>query len=73
MEYFSIGRTFTCLDCGKKDIGNIYCPKGHYICDVCHGKGLFETVKDYVITSKSKNPFEIAEFLMDLNNTNAGL
>jgi hypothetical protein len=68
LDYFSIGRKFTCLDCGKKDIGNISCPNGHYICDECHGKGVFDTVKDYVIASKSKNPLEIAEFLMDLNN-----
>lgn len=68
MDYFSIGRNFTCLDCGKKEIGNISCPNGHYICDECHGKGVFDSVKDYVIASKSENPLEIAEFLMDLNN-----
>lgn len=68
MDYFSIGRKFTCLDCGKQDIGNISCPNGHYICDECHGKGLLDTVKDYVLASKSEDPLEIAEFLMDLNN-----
>lgn len=58
----------TCFQCGKKEIGNISCPNGHYICDECHGKGLFDTVKESALTSTSKNPFEIAEYLMDRNN-----
>ncbi|AHF07218.1 hypothetical protein DESME_09340 [Desulfitobacterium metallireducens DSM 15288] len=57
-----------CVQCGKREIGNISCPNGHYVCDECHGKGLFDTVKEYVLSSKSANPFEIAEYLMDQNN-----
>lgn len=49
-------------------MGNISCPNGHYVCDECHGKGLFDTVKEYVLSSKSANPFEIAEYLMDQSN-----
>lgn len=59
-------RELTCFYCGTKDIVNISCPSGHYVCDRCHGEGLFGTVKEYVLTSKSENPFEIAEYLMDL-------
>nr|WP_282432972.1 DUF5714 domain-containing protein [Desulfosporosinus sp. Sb-LF] len=44
------------------------CPNGHYVCDECHGKGLFETVKEYVLANKSANSFEIAEYLMEQNN-----
>ncbi|SPF51542.1 conserved hypothetical protein [Candidatus Desulfosporosinus infrequens] len=66
MDYFNSGLELTCFRCGKKDIGNISCPNGHYVCDECHGKGLFDTVKDYVLTSKSVDAFEISEYLMEL-------
>lgn len=49
-------------------MGNISCPNGHYVCDECHGKDLFDTVKEYVLTSTSTNPFEIAEYLMAQDN-----
>ncbi|AET67213.1 hypothetical protein Desor_1563 [Desulfosporosinus orientis DSM 765] len=68
MDYFSSGREFTCFNCGKTEIGNIYCLKGHYICDECHGKDLFDRVKEYVLASESPNPFEIAEHLMNQEN-----
>jgi len=57
-----------CYHCGKKEVGNISCPNGHYICDECHGKDLYETVRDYIITTPSQNPFEIAEELMGYHN-----
>lgn len=57
-----------CVQCGNMEIANISCPNGHYVCDECHGKGLFDTVKEYVLTSKSEDPFEIAEYLMNQAN-----
>ncbi|WP_242975863.1 DUF5714 domain-containing protein [Desulfosporosinus sp. FKB] len=68
LEYFNSGRELTCIQCGKKEIGNITCPNGHYVCDECHGKGLFETVKEYVLANKSNNLFEIAEYLINQDN-----
>ncbi|HHU32689.1 MAG TPA: hypothetical protein GXZ50_08525 [Clostridia bacterium] len=68
LEYFNSGRKLTCVQCGKKEIANISCLNGHYVCDECHGKGLFDTVKEYVLASKSKNPFEITEYLMSQDN-----
>lgn len=64
MEYFDQGKELTCSQCGKQEIANICCSNGHYICDVCHGKGVFDLVKDYVMTCKSTDPLEIAETLM---------
>ncbi|HBV85193.1 MAG TPA: hypothetical protein DEF42_00630 [Desulfosporosinus sp.] len=49
-------------------MGNISCPNGHYICDECHGKGLFDIVKDYVLSCKTTNPLEIAKDLMGQKN-----
>ncbi|SDI26303.1 hypothetical protein SAMN05443529_13124 [Desulfosporosinus hippei DSM 8344] len=68
MEYFNLGRELSCFRCGIKEIANIACPNGHYICDKCHGEGLFDNVKDFVLKSKSLNPIEIAEYLMDQDN-----
>lgn len=68
MEYFSSGRELTCVLCGKKEIGNISCQNGHYVCDECHGKDLFDSIKDYVLKSKAVDPFEIAEYLMNKDN-----
>jgi len=64
LEYFSAGRELICYHCGKKEVGNISCPNGHYICDECHGKDLFDTIQGYIMTTSSQNPFEIAENLM---------
>ena len=68
MEYFDQGRELTCSQCGRQEIANICCSNGHYVCDECHGKGVFNLVKDYVIGCKSKNPLEIAETLMGYND-----
>ena len=64
MEYLNNGKMFTCLHCGKTDIANISCPNGHYVCDECHGKGAFDIIKDYMLSTTSKNPLEIAEILL---------
>lgn len=68
LEYFNSGKELTCVLCGKKEIGNIACQNGHYVCDECHGKDLFDNIKDYVLKSKKLNPFEIAEYLMNKDN-----
>lgn len=65
LEYYTEGKELTCIRCGKQEIGNINCPNGHYVCDECHGKDVFDLIKDYVLTSSMKSPFEIAEVLME--------
>jgi hypothetical protein len=62
-----LGKEYTCYHCGKKDFGNINCPKGHYICDQCHGLKLYDTIQGYIISTASQNPFEIAEHLLNSN------
>ena len=49
-------------------MANISCAKGHYVCDECHGRGVFDLVKDYIAVCKSRNPLEIAEILMGYND-----
>ena len=31
-------KELVCIKCGKKDLLNIYCPDGHYICKKCENK-----------------------------------
>lgn len=58
----------TCESCGKKETANICCSKGHYVCDECHGQGVFDLVKEYVLASDSRDPLEIAEALMNFKD-----
>lgn len=53
-----------CHKCEKTEIGNICCPKGHYVYDDCHGKDLFEFLLKEIQTTQEQNPFAIAERLM---------
>ena len=53
-----------CAICGKEQKTNIYCPEGHYICDVCHSKAAIEVLKQVLSASKSTNPTEIIEQVM---------
>nr|WP_242865663.1 metal-binding double selenoprotein MbdU [Desulfosporosinus sp. HMP52] len=64
LDYFSVGKEMTCHQCGKTEIGNIGCPNGHYVCDDCHGKHLFEFLLKDIQTTQEQNPFAIAEHLM---------
>ncbi len=64
LDYFSMGREMTCQICHKVELGNICCSQGHYICDDCHGKGLFEFLVREIETASETSPFAIAERLM---------
>ena len=57
-------RGATCSYCGKAEHGHIRCPNGHYICDLCHNRDAMTTIEDIARTSKSKDPFEIADLMM---------
>ncbi|MDA8222267.1 MAG: DUF5714 domain-containing protein [Desulfitobacterium hafniense] len=64
LDYLSVGKEVTCIKCRKIEIGNICCPNGHYVCDDCHGKDLFESILSDIETTQEHNPFVIAERLM---------
>ena len=68
LEYFDHGRKLTCENCSKQETANICCPNDHYICDECHGQGVFDLVKEHVLASESPDPLEIAETLMEVKD-----
>ena len=56
-----MGQEFSCMYCGQKEIGHVYCPSGHFVCDHCHGKDVFEIIQKSLLLSKDTNPLSIAE------------
>ena len=64
LEYLETAVSVVCNYCGKEETGYVRCPKGHYVCDECHGKGAFDLVKDIALTTNEKDPLAIAELLM---------
>jgi hypothetical protein len=66
LVYAGTGISLTCIDCGKVDTGHIHCPNGHYICDICHNRDALQSIEGILFTTRSRNPFEIAEQAMAL-------
>lgn len=64
LEYLTEAVGVVCNYCGKEETGYIRCPKGHYVCEICHGKGAFEVVKDLALSTTLKDPIAIAETMM---------
>lgn len=54
-----------CDACGKDITTNYYCPNGHHLCNICRHENTFQIIKNICLTTKSKNPLEIAELMMD--------
>ena len=57
-------KDLTCSFCGKEFNTNIYCEKGHYICDNCHSKGPIEIIEKICEETDIKDPFELADLIM---------
>lgn len=64
LEHLETAVGVICNYCGKEETGYIRCPKGHYVCDECHGKGAFDLIKDITLSTGEKDPLVIAELLM---------
>ena len=64
LSYHEKAEDLKCIYCGRTEPGHISCPKGHYICDLCHNKDAMKVIEDIVYTTESKDPFEIAELAM---------
>lgn len=64
LEYLTEAVAVGCNYCQKEASAYIRCPKGHYVCDVCHEKGAYEAIKDFALTAVSKDPIAIGEVMM---------
>jgi hypothetical protein len=65
LEYFDQAQSVTCTYCGMVEHGHIKCPSGHYICDACHNRDAMQIIEDIALTTKSRDPFEIAGWMMN--------
>jgi hypothetical protein len=53
-----------CDYCGQEESTLIYCPEGHYVCNICHSKSALDNLRDVLNRTKSADPFEILEKVM---------
>lgn len=66
LTYLEEGRSFTCFLCGRSEVGHVYCPGGHYLCEGCHGAGIRELLPQLLHASQATSPRELAEELLAL-------
>lgn len=64
LEYLASPTSAACTYCSKKEEGYFLCPKGHYVCQECHGKDSLEIITQFCLASKSTNPLEMANTIM---------
>jgi hypothetical protein len=55
----------TCTYCARTAAGSVKCPGGHFICDSCQTAEPMTMIEGLVVTTSSRNPFTIAELLMN--------
>lgn len=55
-----------CDICGEEFVSYNYCRNGHHVCVECIGERLFPTLLNYYLETKSTNPVEIAEHVMNM-------
>lgn len=64
LNYHEKSINVTCNYCSRPESGHITCPKGHYVCDCCHNQDALRIIEHIVFSTKSADPFEIAELAM---------
>ncbi|HZW83681.1 MAG TPA: DUF5714 domain-containing protein, partial [Candidatus Deferrimicrobium sp.] len=53
-----------CIYCGNNEASYFICPEGHFVCNTCHANEAMLNLSRYCLTSKSTNPLEMLEELM---------
>jgi len=64
LDYLDKAEDLVCTYCGAGHQAHVKCPKGHFICDACHGKDARTIIEDFARTSPSPDPIAIAELMM---------
>ncbi|MDO5844747.1 MAG: DUF5714 domain-containing protein [Methanocorpusculum sp.] len=57
-----------CDLCGNPTIANYYCPNGHHVCNNCGYNMMYEPLRNICLNTKSRNPMEILEKMIDDEN-----
>ena len=64
LDYLLAAADVTCTCCGASHQAHIKCPKGHALCDACHGREVRVHIEGLALNSMSPDPLEIAELMM---------
>jgi hypothetical protein len=64
LDYLQTAADVSCTYCGTSHQTHIKCPKGHSVCDACHGKEARAVILDLALTTGLQDPLEIAELMM---------
>ena len=64
LDYLQTAADASCTYCGTSHQAHIKCPKGHSVCDACHGKEARAVILDIALTTRLQDPLEIAELMM---------
>lgn len=50
-----------CAYCGQNETSPIFCPKGHFVCDVCHSMDAIAFLQKLAETDKSTDPMVVVD------------
>ncbi len=64
LEYLHHAENFACAYCGKTEQGHVACPKGHFVCERCHGLDARRMIENVAFTIGDEDPVAIAELMM---------
>jgi hypothetical protein len=64
LVYATAPESRVCSLCGGASETRIYCPEGHFVCDVCHRKEALEVLRQVIASSTSTTPVDILEKVM---------
>lgn len=64
LEYLDEEAILSCYFCGEEHRARLWCPEGHFVCRSCQHMPLSSFLEEIVHSSRSRNPFDIAQFLM---------
>lgn len=65
LSYLTRPIEMECAICHKRELSNVCCEKGHFVCDECHTSGV-ENILSICLNETSRNPIEILEKMMSL-------
>ncbi len=65
LKYYDVAQKMKCVVCHDEFESYASCEDGHYVCDNCHAKKGVDAIMDFCLESRSQNPIEILQAIMD--------
>lgn len=65
LKYITEDEQMECVFCHRTFHSKAQCEDGHYICDECHAEQGIKTIREYCMSTKSKNPIEMMMEMME--------